>query len=356
MIDFSRTVTTLVGPSSHGKSAVLRALWWVLTNKPAGKNFIGRWRKAKYALAKATIDGKRIRRIRGASTNVYRLGKQRYKAFGQAVPKRIEGLVNVSPANYQRQIEAPYWFTLSPGEVSTRLNDIINLGSIDRSLSKASAEVRKAKTTKDISAERVHAAREECTKYQWATDFSSQVEEVERLMKKSTLGRLKSSRIASAVEAISGASQARLNAVAGLKLARNAGVWAARWRAMTEQLTELRSLAVQIERSRILAHTPVPSVSKLVKLRNAAVAQRERCRKLAALIFGLDNLRWETKDAKKQLRILKLQAKKVGKRCRTCGQRLPYSAETSTHGTHHHSRAERRERSGTKFRKAITDS
>ena len=39
-IDFSPNVTSIIGPSDVGKSAIIRALRWIVFNRPAGDAFI----------------------------------------------------------------------------------------------------------------------------------------------------------------------------------------------------------------------------------------------------------------------------------------------------------------------------
>lgn len=39
-LDFSERLNVIVGPSDNGKSAIIRALKWVLFNEPKGTDFI----------------------------------------------------------------------------------------------------------------------------------------------------------------------------------------------------------------------------------------------------------------------------------------------------------------------------
>ncbi len=46
IIDFSPGITTIVGPTDHGKSSILRALRWVCLNDLSGEQFIREGRKS----------------------------------------------------------------------------------------------------------------------------------------------------------------------------------------------------------------------------------------------------------------------------------------------------------------------
>ena len=90
-------VTCLVGPSDRGKSSVLRALKWLATNRPSGSEFL-RW-GSKSVRVKVKADGKTVEREKGQA-NLYRLGSDEFKAFGQDVPEQIASLLNLGEINF----------------------------------------------------------------------------------------------------------------------------------------------------------------------------------------------------------------------------------------------------------------
>ena len=57
-VSFDDRITTIVGPSDVGKSAVLRALRWVLTNQPDGSGFIREGEKNASVVLR--VDGRTI--------------------------------------------------------------------------------------------------------------------------------------------------------------------------------------------------------------------------------------------------------------------------------------------------------
>lgn len=134
-------VTTLVGQSDAGKSAILRAIRWACTNKPRGSAFI------KYGEKQTTVrlllDGSTIKRSTG-KVNSYSLDKQEFKAFGTNVPDTIADHLNLDEElNFQSQHDPVFWFSLSAGEVAKRLNAIADLEVIDRCLSDIASRHRR---------------------------------------------------------------------------------------------------------------------------------------------------------------------------------------------------------------------
>jgi len=136
-------VTTIIGPSDIGKSAIIRALRLLLCNKPSGKAFIRDG--AKFTRLKLTIDGHLIGRLRGAGKNVYRLDDQDLQGFNLAVPEPVEKLANVTEVNFQFQHDAPYWLSQPAPQVSRELNQIVDLGLIDTTMARFVASIRNRK-------------------------------------------------------------------------------------------------------------------------------------------------------------------------------------------------------------------
>lgn len=154
-LQFDPQITTIVGPSDVGKSAVLRALRWVCTNRPAGEQF--RRHRTKRVRVKLVVDGREITRVRG-DRNEYHLDGQVLKAFASEVPTDISRLLNVGDLNFQWQHDAPFWFSLSPGLVAKELNQIINLQDIDEAQRIIIGEVRSARAQADAASGRLAKA------------------------------------------------------------------------------------------------------------------------------------------------------------------------------------------------------
>ncbi|RKD26805.1 hypothetical protein BEP19_16545 [Ammoniphilus oxalaticus] len=91
----------ITGPSDQGKTAILRAIRWVLYNEPRGLDFI----RVGATRAKVTLvmtDGTSVIRERSSSRNLYTVmipgeEEQRFEGFGMRVPQEVIKATGVSP-------------------------------------------------------------------------------------------------------------------------------------------------------------------------------------------------------------------------------------------------------------------
>jgi len=183
-IEFDPYVTTIVGSSFKGKSTIIRALRWIVRNKPAGLNFIS-WGK-KQSRTRVTIDRKQVVRVRSKTENLYKKGKQEYRAFGNEVPASIQKLFNMSDINFQGQHDPPFWFCETAGEVSRQLNAIVNLAVIDKTFADLTSKHRTITTTIDIATSKLKTAKQQLVDLQYITDVDEDLCEIELLEKRKT--------------------------------------------------------------------------------------------------------------------------------------------------------------------------
>lgn len=163
LVEFGKGITTLTGQTDSGKSAILRALRWVCQNDIPGDDFIREGAK-QTTVTLTVLEGKQkhtVIRTRGSGNNTYELNGNEYKSFNNSVPADITKLLNLNEINFQNQHDAPYWFSETAGEVSRRLNAIIDLSVIDTALSNVATEVRKAQERQTISEERLTEIKKE---------------------------------------------------------------------------------------------------------------------------------------------------------------------------------------------------
>jgi exonuclease SbcC len=158
-IDFGPTITTIVGRSDIGKSAIIRALQWVMQNKQKGNSFVRHG--AKSCKVCLTGDFGTVVRTRTGRENTYVLNEKEYKAFGSKVPEDIERSINTNDINFQLQYDSPFWLSQTGGEISRQLNSIIDLSEIDEILKAANSEIRKQKTKIDIISERIEKLKKQ---------------------------------------------------------------------------------------------------------------------------------------------------------------------------------------------------
>jgi DNA repair exonuclease SbcCD ATPase subunit len=158
IIDFA-DVTSIIGPNGAGKSTIVRALEWVCLNLGNTKE-ITRW-GAKYVKVSLYIGDREIIRKAGPKTNIYLLDGKPYtdlRVPGR-VPEDIARIINLGEENFQNQLDQPFWFLDTPGQVSKNLNAIVNLTLIDDALAWMVSETKKAKIIAEVAKNRLAEAR-----------------------------------------------------------------------------------------------------------------------------------------------------------------------------------------------------
>lgn len=174
-VDLNHPVTTIIGPNDSGKTALIRAIKWVSFNRPQGDEFIHNWTGT--ARAELIVDGHSIVRKRGKS-NVYILDGDSMKSFLTDVPKPIKDLLNLTEENIQEQLDNPFWFSISPGQVSKELNQIVDLEIIDETLKRLASKSRQVKSEYELSGKRLKELKSQIKELKWVDRAESDLAEI----------------------------------------------------------------------------------------------------------------------------------------------------------------------------------
>lgn len=157
-LKLSPGVNVIVGPSDSGKTAILRALKWLIQNRPQGDAMRSNWGEPTLVEVE-TQDAFRIFRMRDESDNIYIMGKYdvsfgklkeglwEYQAIRSEVPEEIKQALNISPINIQQQLDVPFLLADSPGIVAQHFNKIAHLDSIDIGLQKVQRQIKEIEQT-----------------------------------------------------------------------------------------------------------------------------------------------------------------------------------------------------------------
>lgn len=120
-------ITTLVGPSDSGKSAVMRALDWTVFNN--GKKALFIRRGAKVASVSITVDDHIITRT--TKDNSYIVDGTELSAIGRSIPVDVSDIFRMSDDNIQRQHEYLFWFSATGAELTRNFNRVVDLSKLD---------------------------------------------------------------------------------------------------------------------------------------------------------------------------------------------------------------------------------
>jgi len=325
VLDLDPTITVLVGPTDGGKSAVFRALRFLLLNKLVGSpdSYIT-WDKSTCRVS-GVVDGKRLVRARNRKKggNYYRLDDKKYVFDGvmrKGVPDPIAELLKVGPENFQRQMDAQFWLSDSNSQFAKNLNQIVNLEIMDRVLVTAIKSSRVSKVKVSLSQERLQEARSEYKSLQWAEvahDLLSNLEKKNERLKKIR------DRIAYTGRLIETAVNARVDGVRaseGLPEAGKAVLFGERALNSAGRVKAMKNLVQEAIRLRESSGIVVPNIKPLLNVRTKADATAESRRSLDHLLSDEKVARKYSIELEEELCRLKTRLKKESKDvvCPTC--------------------------------------
>lgn len=131
-LDLVPGINIIVGQSDSGKSSILRALRWLLWNRPSGDAVRSHWGGDTSVYAE--INEHQVSKVRTDHNNLYHLDGDSFTAFGADVPEEIQQACNITDVNFQSQLERPFLLDDTPGQVAAYLNSIAGLSVIDSSM------------------------------------------------------------------------------------------------------------------------------------------------------------------------------------------------------------------------------
>ena len=128
-------LTVIAGRSDTGKTAIVRALRWLVFNESGSDAYRSRWSvgvRGDETRVTLEIDEHEITRARGASENYYMLNRRQYKAMGVEVPEDIRDVLSLSSVNFQAQMDSPFLLSDTGGSVAKYFYEMAHLAEVDK--------------------------------------------------------------------------------------------------------------------------------------------------------------------------------------------------------------------------------
>ena len=184
-LDFHPGVNVIVGASDSGKTSIIRALRWLIWNRPGGEDFRSDW-GGDTGVEINTEDGFNTYRLKGKSTNEYFIAhKESFEkpkvlvAFGTKVPEEIQKALNIDDTNLQKQFDSPFLISSTPGEVAAYFNQIAHLEKIDSSISYVNGKITKLTSRQKLDEETLEEDQEKLKQYEYLDKFEIDLEDLE---------------------------------------------------------------------------------------------------------------------------------------------------------------------------------
>ncbi len=184
-IEFHPRVNVIIGANDSGKSNVLRAINWPISNRPMGDDLFPTYWEGNPQV-ELDIENKIVGRFKSKTENLYTLthsnGKEDiFKSFGKGVPEIIKDHLNISPVNINFQLDGPFLLGQSPADVARHYNGLVNLEIIDKTIYNIASVLRKERGELKTEQSSVEIKTEELKKFDWINNAERKLSELEKL-------------------------------------------------------------------------------------------------------------------------------------------------------------------------------
>lgn len=191
--NFHPGVNMIIGPSDHGKSALMDGILKLFENRPMGDEF-QTWHTNNTMIG-MKLGGFMIK-YKKKKTAMYQMkdlatGKiTPFNAVGRTVPDQITKLINMDrKINIQKQLEkkAPiFLLSESPGDVAKFLNGVAGISLIDTTLDAGKKDLKKSVNTKTQIDKQIALKEKELLKFNKLDELKQLVIHAEKLEKRIT--------------------------------------------------------------------------------------------------------------------------------------------------------------------------
>jgi len=155
IIRFVNGINVICGISQHGKTAILRAINWCLTNRPIGFRYHSLFANDEYTQVDLfTTDGVKATHYKTDKDDTYELttdqGKNKWEHVNKEVPDQVTDALNLGAINIHNQFDSPLLITSSPTEIAKTINKVTGIEKADVWRAKLTTKINSLKKEKNI--------------------------------------------------------------------------------------------------------------------------------------------------------------------------------------------------------------
>lgn len=195
ILEFNEGLNVIIGPSDTGKSAIIRAIKWVLYNEPSGDYFI-RQGENDVSVILIFSDNTKIKRYRSKSKNQYilydHLGEEiKYEGFGLGVPEEIIEKIGIKKIyldseetnliNLGEQLEGPFLLSEKTSTRASAIGRLIGVNIIDDALKDTLRDLRNSSIQKKDKDYHISSLKEELKSFEHLKDLNFKLKQLEKI-------------------------------------------------------------------------------------------------------------------------------------------------------------------------------
>lgn len=196
VITFSTGLNVIVGPSDQGKSAIIRAIKWVLFNQPRGNEFI----RHGSNYARVTIEmsnGTKVIRERSSSKNRYTVvysddSQSVFEGFGNEVPLEVQnahGILkvvldtdsNVS-LNLGEQLEGPFLLSETGSMKARAIGRLTGVHIIDKAIRDCISDIKSENQTESKCKKEIEEIDQKLKEFDLLNKLGEEIKMQERIL------------------------------------------------------------------------------------------------------------------------------------------------------------------------------
>jgi len=319
-------ITYVTGSSDTGKSAIIRAVEWVRTNRPSGTSHINR--DATGASVKIETERGSAQRIRNNKVNGYRVNGTTYKAVGGKVPDEVHEVLNLTDLNVQRQHDPPFLLTLSPGEIGRRLNQFADLEEADRVLSELNSDVRKVQSTIRRLDDEIGTLKTDLEGFHGIEEIGGRVEGAKQIDNRISTHQQNESRLTDLINRTVSRKRS-LDALSPLSEAEeqqaNLSHTRTQFEATGKQIERLGTLIKRLENVSEWRDIELPETTQPSQIKEQVVERSALEKRLQTLITNVESAQERLENAEEDFKQAEVDYNKfvteeLGGKCPTCGK------------------------------------
>lgn len=177
-LEFVPGVNAIIGASDSGKTAILRAIRWVIWNRPLGDAFRSDW--GGDTSITIQVPENTITRWKYDNEHGYTVNGTKLTAIKTEVPEDVGRILNIDEINLQQQFDRPFLIDASAGEVANHFNKVAHLDNIGITIKTLTSWQRKLNQDVQVYESKIEGYEKNVRQYDFIPDMEVMIEQAEK--------------------------------------------------------------------------------------------------------------------------------------------------------------------------------
>ena len=177
-LEFTSGVNAIIGASDSGKTAIFRALRWMIWNRPLGDAFRSDW--GGDTSVTLQVPDHTITRWKYDKEHGYIVDGVKLTAIKTEVPEDVTNILNIDDINLQQQFDRPFLLDSSSGEVAAHFNKVAHLDNIGNTLKTLTSWQRTLNQDIRVHESNIKEYEQDLLKFDFIPEMEIKVEQAEK--------------------------------------------------------------------------------------------------------------------------------------------------------------------------------